>query len=281
MRHKLQFNFSKFILIIGLLFIEGLCFAQISDQNFESRDTAAENLSTNPVIDTDKPTSDPQEEHDTQDLEKLLKRYNTDQETILKDAHKLHGDTGSNEVEESEIDEMPASEIISNPKKRDALTEVFEEGIKSKKKSEILPTKLSNSVRFVLQPLQKLSEAELLKRFDEATTESAARPYINQFPNITKYFVRLIKDTESVPSMIKILEDKERLIWFFGVMLLTIVFGIFLKKFMHKEGRSFPKAALYFFVRLYIMFGIRVAVVYYFYSKEFTPAAKVFKATFM
>ena len=266
---------------MGLLFIEGPYFAQASGQDFELRDNAAENLSTNPVIDTDKATNDPQEEHDSQDLEQLLKRYNTDQETILKDAHKLHGDSGANEVEESEIDEMPGSEIKANPKRKDALSEVHESKIKSKKKSELIPTKLSNSVKFVLLPLQKLSEPELLKLFDEATIDSPAKTYMNQFPNITKYVVRLIKDTESLPSMIKILEDREKLIWFFSVMILTIAFGIVLKKIMHREGRSFPKAALFFFVRLYIMFGIRVAIVYYFYSKELTPAAKVFKSTFM
>ena len=266
---------------MGLLFLEGPSFAQNLDQNFESRNIASENPTTNPSVDTDIPTADPEEEHDTQDLEKLLKRYNRDQEAILNDANKLHGDLGSNVVHEDEINEMPHSEVKPTPKNNDALTEVYEAGMRSRKKGEILPTKLSNSVRFVLQPLQKLSEAELLKRLDESTLDSPIRAYIAQFPNLTKYFIRLIKDSESIPSLIKILEDKETLIRFIGVMLLTIVVGILLKKYMHKEGRSFPKAALYFFMRLAIMLILRVAVVYYFYSKELTPAAKVFKSTFM
>lgn len=259
---------------MGLLFLEGLCFAQSPDQNFDSK----ENPTTNPQIDTEKPTEPPQEDHDTQDLEKLLKRYNTDQEKILEDANKLHSETVPNEVDESEINEMPRSET---PKSKDSMTEVFETGMRSRQRPKVISSELSNSVRLALEPLQKLSEKDLLKRLDESTKDSPARPYMDQFPNVTIFAVRLIKDKESLPTLVKILEDKDRLIWFAGTMLSTIIIGFLLKRFMHREGRSFLKAALYFFVRLYIMFAIRVAVVYYFYSAELTPAAKVFKKTFM
>jgi hypothetical protein len=258
---------------MGLLFLEGLCFAQSPDQNLDSK----ENPTTNPQIDTEKPTEPPQEDHDTQDLEKLLKSYNTDQEKILEDTNKLHSETGPNIVEESELNEMPRSET---PKSKDAMSEVFESGMKSRRPT-VISSELSNSVRLALEPLQKLSEKELLKRLDESTKDSPARSYMDQFPNVTIFTVRLIKDKESLPTMVKILEDKDRLIWFAGVMLSTIIFGFLLKRFMHREGRSFLKAALYFFVRLYIMFALRVAIVYYFYSTELTPAVKVFKTTFM
>lgn len=280
MQHKLQFNSLKIILITGLLFLEGLCFAQAPDQNVNSK----ESLTTNPTVDSDKESQEvhsPQEDHDTQDLEALLKRYNTDQETILNDADKLHGDSGANVVHESELDEMPHSEDQIDSGKKDALTQVYEKGMKSRKKSEIIPTDLSNSVRFALLPIQRLSEAELLKRLHEGTKDSVIKPYLNEFPNLTIFTVRLLKDAESIPSLVKILEDKERLIWFASAMLTTFIIGFLLKRFMHREGRSFLKATLYFFIRLYVMLGIRIAIVYYFYSVEFTPAARVFKATFM
>lgn len=263
---------------MGLLILEGPCFAQSPDQN-----AVSENPTTNPtIIDTEKPAAVPQEEHDTQDLEKLLKRYNTDQEKILKDADKLHSDTGSNEVKESEIDSMPRSEPVNEVQAtRNALEEVYDTGMKSRNRPKVISTELSNSVRLALEPLQKLSEPELLKRLDESTKHSVVRPYMDQFPNITIFAVRLIKDKESIPSMVKILEDRDRLIWFGGIMLFTVIFGFILKRIMHREGRSFLKAALFFLIRIYIMFAIRVAVVYYFFSVEFTPAAKVFKATFM
>lgn len=278
MQHKLQFNFFKIILILGLLFIEGPSFAQSPDQVR----VGSENPTTNPtIVDAEKSTESPEEEHDTQDLEKLLKRYNTDSEKILKDADKLHNDTNTNEVKESEIESMPRSEVTELHTTRDALEEVIDTGLKSRHKPKVISSEISNSVRLALEPLQKLSEKELLKQLDDSTKDSSVRPYMNQFPNIMLFSVRLIKDKESIPSMAKILEDKDRLIWFAGVMLFTVVFGFILKKVMHREGRSFLKAVLYFFIRMYIVFAVRVAVVYYFFSVELTPAAKVFKATFM
>lgn len=278
MQHKLQFKILSIVLIMGLLFLEGPCFAQSPDQNPKS-----ENPTTNPtIINAEKTAEPPEEEHDTQDLEKLLKRYNTDSEKILKDADKLHSDTNTNEVKESEIESMPVSEVAAETSApRDAFEEVIDTGFKSRRKPKVISSELSNSVRLALEPLQKLSEKDLLKRLDESTKESPARPYMDQFPNITIFAVRLIKDTESIPSMVKILEDKDRLVWFAGAMLSTILLGFILKRLMHREGRSFLKAVLYFVIRMYIMFGIRVAIVYYFYSVEFTPASKVFKATFM
>ena len=271
---KYQLNFFKIVFILGLLILEGPCFAQ-----------NPENPTTNPTITVDSeraPEALPQEEHDTQDLEKLLKRYNTDQEKILEDANKLHTETGGNEVHDSEIEGMPHSEVVTEEAiVRDSVKDIYEEGMRSRKKTKVISSELSNSVRMALEPLQKLSEKELLKRMDESTRNSPVRPYMNQFPNITIFAVRLIKDTESIPSIVKIFEDKDRLIWFASAMLCTVLFGFVLKKIMHREGRSFFKAVLYFFVRVYIMFGIRVAVVYYFYSAEFTPAARVFKNTFM
>jgi hypothetical protein len=272
MQLKLQFKILSTVLIMGLLFLEGPCFAQIP----------SENPTTNPtIIDAERPAETPDEEHDTQDLEQLLKRYNTDSEKILKDADKLHNDTNTNEVKESEIDSMPRSEIAAGTHTRDAFEEVIDTGLKSRIKPKVISNELSNSVARALEPLQKLSEPELLKRLDESTKKSIARPYMDQFPNITIFAVRLIKDKESIPSMVKILEDKDRLVWFAGAMLSTILIGFILKRIMHREGRSFLKAVLYFFIRMYTMFAIRVAIVYYFYSVELTPAAKVFKATFM
>lgn len=263
---------------MGLLILEGPCFAQGPDQ-----DRGSENPTTNPtIINAEKPTEAPEEEHDTQDLEKLLKRYNTDSEKILKDADKLHNDTNTNEVKESEIESMPRSEVVTETQvSRDAFEEVIDTGLKSRKKPKVISSDFSNSVRLALEPLQKLSEKDLLKRLDESTKDSAARPYMDQFPNITIFAVRLIKDKESIPSMAKIVEDRDRLIWFAGAMLSTILFGFILKRIMHREGRSFLKAVLYFFIRMYVVFAVRVAIVYYFFSVELTPAAKVFKATFM
>lgn len=268
MHKKLQSSFFKILILTGLLFLEGPVFLHAQEN--------AENQAT-----TDS-KANPTEDHDTEDLEKLLKRYNTDSEKILEDSSKLHNiqeGEAKSEVNDADIEEMRPSDTLEKTQEN-----VFKKVVEAKKqnqKPKVIDQSFSNSVRLALSEVQKLSEPELLKRFDEATKESAARPYIEEFPNITIFAVRLIKDKESIPAIATILEDKDKLVWFAGTMIFTIVIGFLLKRFMHREGRSFIRAVFYFFLRMYIMLAIRIGVVYYFYSNEFTPAAKVFKATFI
>lgn len=285
MQHKLQFNFLKIIFLLGLLVLEGpsVSFAQDStDPTLEAPQVReAANPTTNPNIDTEKPTEAPQEEHDTQDLEKLLQRYNTDQKKILEDTSKLHleGNGDGTVVDDRDIEEMRGSPVDSETVLAEATKKAMNKALA--KKPKVISSELSNSVRMALEPLQQLSEEELIKRMDEATKDSSVRPYMNQFPNSTLFAIRLIKDKESIPSMVKIVEDRDRFVWFIGVMLSTIIFGYFLKKFMHREGRPFWKSVLYFFGRMYLLFGIRVGIVIYFFNNELAPAAKVFKKTFI
>ncbi len=269
MYKKLQLNYFHCFLLLGLLFVGGLSFSE------EATEVGGKG---NPSL-----QEEGIEEHDTQDLEKLLKRYNKDQEKVLEDTTKIHTiqeNEAHSEVREVEIEEMRPSDVLEQATKESAkrINEYH-----AQKKEEILKanSSYSESVRAALLPLQKLSEEELLKRLDEATKDSAIRPYMNQFPNITLFTVRLIKDKESIPSAVKIVENKDRLITFASVMLFTIVFGFILKKIMHREGRSFIKAAFYFLIRVYLIFAIRIGIVYYFYGKELTPAAEIFKKTFL
>lgn len=259
MHQKYQRNFLSLFLLSGLLFLGGPLIAQ------EPNTDAA------PV----------EENHDTKDLEQLLKRYNTDAEKVLNDASKLHTETVGEEVDVSVIDKMRPSDDTKKNEAGSALKKSQAE--LERKRKEDLPQKsdYSGAVRLALIPLQKLSEKDLLKQMDENTKNSPLRPYIDQFPNIIVFAVKLIKDKEGLPSIAKIAEDRDRLIRFSGFMLATFILGFFLKKLMHREGRSFIKAVFYFFLRLYIMFAVRVYIVYYFFSAELTPAARVFKQTFM
>ena len=268
MQKKLQSKFLKLVFILGLLLIEGPFFTKAHAQ-FESLPS---NPTTNPTV--KEGAEPPQEEHNSEDLEKLLKKYNKDSEKIIEDTSKLHTIQEGVAVEESEIAEMKASKLSSEEESRRA----------GKGKAVVktpMPTDLSASVRMALEPLQKLSEAELIKRFTEATKDSQLRPYLEEFPNITLFIIRLIKDKESVPSLVKIVENKNRMINFVALMLCTILVGIFLKRLMQRDGRSFMEAVFYFFLRTAILWGLRIYVIDSFFHDELAPAIQVFKTTFL
>lgn len=266
MLKKSPFNLLKIIFLAGFLLSGSLSFAQ------------------NEAVDNKDPSApEAVEDHNTKDLEALLKRYNTDSEKVLDDSSKIHNieaGTAASEVKDSDLEEMRPVDALD--KGRESSWQKMKKDREEKiKKAAVAGSELSQSVRLALEPLQSLSEGELLKRFQEASKNSPARHYFEKFPKIPVFAVRLIKDEESIPSLVKIVEDKGRLIYFGSSLLISILFGFFLKKIMHREGRSFIEACFYFLIRLHIMFAVRIAIIYYFYSVEFTPAAKVFKETFL
>jgi hypothetical protein len=224
-----------------------------------------------------------EESHNTKDLDKLLERYNTDSKKVLEDNSKINDgeDASKSEVLDSDIEKMKPSEDpvksvsinVSKKTKEDIAAKIAA--------SKANSSELSTSVRIALEPLQRLSEKELLKRLDESTKDSSVRPYMDKFPNFTVFVVRLIKDKESIPSVVKILENRDRLIRFVGVMIGTLVFAFILKRVMRREGRSFIRSAFYFILRSFIMFGIRVFIIYWFFGAELAPVMKIFNHTFI
>jgi len=97
---KLQLKNFKFVLLSGLLILGGQSFSQDQagqvpqNQESEQRELNEQKL----------------EDHDTQDLEQLLKRYNKDAEKVLNDADKLHKEEVGTEVRDSELEDMRPSE---------------------------------------------------------------------------------------------------------------------------------------------------------------------------
>lgn len=240
----------------GLLF-EGLVFAQ------EGKDQK-----TNEEVKQ-------QEDHDTKDLEQLLRRYNTDSEKLIDDTSKIHNtDETTTEVSEEDIEEIPQTEIVNAVAKKSS----------RKKKETEFPYKeqsFSENIRIPLAKFQTLSEGELLKLLKENTSQSKWGPYLDQFPRLSLFSVRLIKDKEAIPSAVKIIENKDKLIWFGGVMISTFLIGILLERIMRKENRSIMASIGLYLLRVLILTGIRFAVIIYFYGDELQPAGRVFKQTFL
>lgn len=269
MFQKLQLNFSVLFILVVLLVSGGQSFAQTPDNNSDvnNKDVPAEER--------------PEENHDTKDLEQLLKRYNTDAEKVLNDANKLHKEEAGQEVSVSDMEDMRSAANPMEVASKNALKKAADALEKKRQESLKNHSDYSGAVRLALMPLQKLSEKELLKQIEENSKNSPIRPYLDKFPNVSLFAVKLVKDTESLPSIAKIVEDRDKLIYFGGIMVATIIFGFFLKKLMHREGRSFIKSLIYFILRMHIMFALRIYIIYYFYSAELTPAARIFSEIFI
>lgn len=264
----LQFNFISYLKVIFLclLLTGGISFAQ-----------------------TQSATEEIQEDHDTKNLDKVLKDYNQDSEQVLKDAEKLlpkgtGDDTG--ELTDKELGDGP----VLDPDDESSLEGKNRAGFfdpklykKRAEKSQINKdgkTHHAEDLRVQLSVLQKLPEKELIKLLLEQTRKSEMGHYIERYPKLAVYTVRLVKDKDALPDFVGILDNIDKLIRFAGVMIATILVGFFLKRLMKREGRPVWKAVLYWFFRFCLLTSLRLAILLFFYGKEITPIFKIASKTF-
>ena len=215
------------------------------------------------------------EGHDTKDLEQLLKRYNKDAEKVIDDTSKMQNtDATESEVTDQDIEAARPEASLSEATKALAAK-------KAKRAQEGTTGKsLSEDIRLPLARLQAMSEEELLKLLKENTKDSKFAPYIEKFPKISILSVKLIKDKEAIPSAVKIIEDRDKLIWFVGIMISTILIGFLLERIMKRKDSSILGAIGLFLLRVLILTIIRIVVIIVFYGKELGPATKVFQKMF-
>lgn len=253
---KLQFKKAKTILLmftLGLL-LEGpsLSFAQEDSSQSQQEAVQAD------------------EGHDTKDLEQLLKRYNKDAEKVIDDTSKIQEtDSSMSEVTDQDLEEAKTNVDLNAAAKTlaDKKSKRIQEGTTGKS--------LSEDIRLPLARLQAMSEEELLKLLKENTKDSKFAPYIEKFPKISILSVKLIKDKDAIPSAVKIIEDRDKLVWFVGIMISTILIGFLLERIMKRKDSSVLGAIGLFFLRVLILTIIRIVIIIVFYGKELGPATKV------
>ena len=210
------------------------------------------------------------EGHDTKDLEQLLKRYNKDADKVIDDTSKIQQtDSSMSEVTDQDLEEAKTNVDLN------AAAKTLADKKASRAKEGTTGKSLSEDIRLPLARLQAMSEEELLKLLKENTKDSKFAPYIEKFPKISILSVKLIKDKDAIPSAVKIIEDRDKLVWFVGIMISTILIGFLLERIMKRKDSSVLGAIGLFFLRVLILTIIRIVIIIVFYGKELGPATKV------
>jgi hypothetical protein len=203
-----------------------------------------------------------QEEHDTENLDKVFKDYNKDQEKVLKDVETIKKMESIDEISEKEIGTEPES-----PSNKVFQKKLSAQQFKNKSHYEAL--------KFAFAPLQKLSEAELVALLKEKTVGSTTGQYLQHFPKLALFSVRVIKDPEALPLLGRIVDQQDKLIHFGGVMLCTIILGFLLKRLFKKDGRSVLASLGFWFTRFLILSALRFAILMYFFGQEVEPTLRI------
>ncbi len=248
--------------MLGLIFSGPTLFAQ-------SPDVPSAETKTDPTTEKATENSPPKEdsnsfneEHNSSALSKLIKNYNKDAGQILEDSQKLKKSDSSSDLIESELNNYEKA-IKKTP-----VTNIFD-------KVDLKKMKYSEAAVAALAPFQKLSDLELAKIISENSKNTNVHAYLVRYPKIPLIMIRLIKDKEAIPGILKMIDDQTRSINFAAVMILSIAFGFFVKRVFKREGRSVPQAVTVWFIRTLIMLGVRLMIVAYFYGHDIGPALNV------
>jgi len=222
-----------------------------------------------------------EEIHDSAKLDKVLQDYNKDQKKVESDAEVIKAMQATGEVSEEELDKGQLNDPELEKAYNNAQSIMGTIGKdKGKDQKNLKKIKYSEAIRTVLKPLQQLSEAELMATLKENTKDTQAGEFVERFPKIMVFAVKLIKDPEAIPSMARAVDDQDKLIRFGGVMIATILFGFFLRRLMAREGRSILKSLAFWFLRFLIMSGLRIGIILFFFGNEITPMLRVAERTF-
>jgi hypothetical protein len=265
----------RLLLVLGLLLIGPNILALADDTGSDTPATsAAENIQDKKI------QNQIEEEHDTKNLDKLLIDYNKDSEKVLKDAAKIIQKDEGSDVSNKELGINHNGDPDEQSALKKADLSMFDFNKKKIDPKALKKIKYSQVLRVTLEPLQKMDEKELLQLLKDNTKGSPSGAYIDRFPKLAVFAVRLIKDKEALPSLAKIIDDQDRLIHFSGIMLATILIAFFLKRLMKKEGRSIAKAFGLWFLRFLIISSLRIGILFYFFSVEVGPTLNIASKTF-
>jgi hypothetical protein len=216
------------------------------------------------------------EDHDTHELNKVLSDYNKDQEKVLKDVSQLSNQAGATGRTEDDIDVETSKPLLNENK----LPGIFKPQKKLNKINEAPKVKYSEQLRLALVPLQSMKEEQLVFLLQENTKGTQAYTYIEKFPILALYAVRLIKDKDALPLLAKTLDNQEKYLKFVSCMISTFIFSFFLKRFLKRDGRTIIKSVSFWFVRFILVTLLRVWILFFFFTAEITPALNITTKTF-
>lgn len=217
------------------------------------------------------------EEHDEKKLEKVLNDYNDSQKKSVP-TKEVAKDVTDEELTDEELREF--DEFAIEAKEAEARLKNLPDYKKGAVPKNVEGRKLSENITFMLDPLRKLGDQELEELLRERIKESGAAKLYDLEPRIYPFTVKLIKDKEAVPSLIRIGEDTSRLTKLLWLILGSFIVGYFLKRITSNKDQPFVTAVIFGLLRMTFMTGLRLYLVWWIFGPELKPAIRIAKEVF-
>lgn len=215
------------------------------------------------------------EHHDEMQLENVLNDYQKDQKQVLKDASILEQDDGTTntDLNEVEFEEVGRYREASVPKSR--YSKKYQESLKKLGKGMGLDVQEKLILAFV--PLQELTDENFDQVLKKVLTKEQYEKATTQYSKYVDLLKRVVRSQDTLPALISLVSDKDRLIYYAAAILFTFIFALMTKRIFYQSGDGFFRIILGFLFHSLLMFLIRIGITYYFFKPELTPFIKIIR----
>jgi hypothetical protein len=129
-----------------------------------------------------------------------------------------------------------------------------------------------------LSQFRMMDPRELRSQLETQINGTLFAPVIKTFPKLLDFTVNLFRDAEALPKLFTIPADRTKLYIFAGLNLMLMIMSWVIKK----KQQNDKKPGMFSGVkRWFMMFSMRIVLLFVFYGKELMPGMRVFKETFL
>jgi hypothetical protein len=120
-----------------------------------------------------------------------------------------------------------------------------------------------------------MSIIELENFIKTSFKDSKYNSWFNKYPFFVTFIAEILRSSVALPSLAKMLDQKDKMAKMSVTLLFTFVIGMMMKKMVHAKA-PFSFRVLHFFIRASVLTALRIGIVIYFFQEELTPAWKLF-----
>ena len=201
----------------------------------------------------------------------------------------------SNSTEESDREALAREmrESQETPEDEEEELEAMNEGLQKSVKAiqemvgdggKIDPSKMDMSkllnddlIKQMNKHYKDQNEEEIQKGFEDMLKQQHGFD-LSKYPKVSLFFARILKDQDAMPSLFKIIKNREKLMYFGFAMLGTIILGFLIKRAFRKLDSSIFRDIKLFFMRVFLLLGARIFILISFFGTELRPTWNIFKS---
>ncbi len=208
------------------------------------------------------------EEYDEAKLNQVLSDFN-------EKAQRPEADITDEELNQEEMKEF---DQFANEVKVEEVRDEKAKNKKSKTPINLEGKKLSETLPYLLEPFDELNDQELRQVIMDKFNGGSIGGALETYPFLLELSVKLVRDKKALVGLVKISEQPSKVQKLLLFLIGTLVLGHIIKKALFREDRPFATALFYSFLRIVFMNGLRLYIIYSFFSEELGPALKIFRS---